>query len=71
MKQKKTLVKVLRRVEAALLAAGTLWAAAVTAGSDSAAAAFSALAEALPERVLRWELGDLRTGDGLLSLIHI
>lgn len=65
MKQKKTLVKVLRRVEAALLAAGTLWAAAVTAGSDSAAAAFSALAEALPERMLRWELGDLRTGDGL------
>ena len=56
MKQKKTLVKVLRRVEAALLAAGTLWAAAVTAGSDSAAAAFSALAEALPERMLRWEL---------------
>ena len=46
MKQKKTLVKVLRRVEAALLAAGTLWWAAVTAGSDSAAAAFSALAEA-------------------------
>ncbi len=65
MKQKKTLVKVLRRVEAALLAAGALWVAAVTAGSDSAAAAFSALAEALPERMLRWELGDLRTGDGL------
>ena len=55
MKQKKSLVKVLRRVEAALLAAGTLWAAAVTAGSDSAAAAYSALAEALPERMLRWE----------------
>ena len=65
MKQKKSLVKVLRRVEAALLAAGTLWAAAVTAGSDSAAAAYSALAEALPERMLRWELGDLWAGDGL------
>ena len=53
MKQKKTLANILRRVEAALLAAGTLWAAAVTAGSDSAAAAFSALAEALPERMLQ------------------
>ena len=30
-----------------------------------AAAAVSALAEALPERALRWELGDLRSGDGL------
>ena len=65
MKQKKTLVNILRRVEAGLLAAGTLWAAAVTAGSDTAGAAFSALAEALPERALRWELGDLRPGDGL------
>lgn len=65
MKQKKTLANVLRRLEAVLLAAGTLWAAAVTAGSDTAAAAFSALAEALPEGALRWELGDLRPGDGL------
>ena len=65
MKQKKTLANILRRVEAGLLAAGTLWAAAVTAGSDTAGAAFSALAEALPERALRWELGDLRPGDGL------
>lgn len=65
MKQKKTLVKVLRRLEAVLLAAGTLWAAAVTAGSDTAAAAVSALAEALPEGVLRWELGDLWPADGL------
>lgn len=63
MKQKK--IKVLRRLEAVLLAAGTLWAAAVTAGSDTAAAAASALAEALPERALRWELGDLWPGDGL------
>lgn len=65
MKQKQSPAKVLRRLEAALLAAGTLWAAAVTAGSDTAAAAFSALAEALPERALRWELGDLGPGDGL------
>ena len=65
MKQKQSLAKVLRRAEAAFLAAGTLWAAAVTAGSDTAAAAFSALAAALPERALRWELGDLRPRDGL------
>ena len=66
MKQKKTTLRgVLRRLEAALLAAGTLWIAAVTAGSDTAAAAFSALAEALPERMLRWELGDLWTRDSL------
>ena len=65
MKQKKSLRIVLRRLEAALLAAGTLWIAAVTAGSDTAAAAVSALAAALPERALRWELGDLGTGDGL------
>ena len=57
MKQKKALANILRRVEAVLLAAGTLWAAAITAGSDTAAAAVSALAEALPERALRWELG--------------
>ena len=65
MKQKKALANILRRVEAVQLAAGTLWAAAITAGSDTAAAAVSALAEALPERALRWELGDLRSGDGL------
>ncbi len=65
MKQKKTLANILRRLEAVLLAAGTLWAASVTAGSDTAAAAFSALAEALPQGALRWELGDLGPGDGL------
>lgn len=65
MRQKKTLSRILRRAEAALLAAGTLWAAAVTAGSNTAASAISALAEALPQRILRWELGDLWPGDGL------
>ena len=65
MRQKKTLSGVLRRLEAGLLAAGTLWIAAVTAGSDTAPAAFSALLEALPEGALRWELGDLGPGDGL------
>ena len=65
MRQKKTLSRILRRAEAVLLAAGTLWAAAVTAGSDTAAEAVSTLAEALPQRILRWELGDLWPGDGL------
>ena len=65
MKQKKTPRGILRRLEAALLAAGVLWAAAVTAGSDTAASAVSALAAALPERALRWELGDPRPSDGL------
>lgn len=65
MKQRKFPGNVLRRLEAALLAAGTLWIAAVTAGSDTAAAAVSSLAAALPERALRWELGDLWPADGL------
>jgi len=65
MKQRKTLSEAVRRLEALLLAAGTLWAAAVTAGSDTAASAVSSLASALPERMLRWELGDLRPRDGL------
>ena len=55
----------LRRLGAAGLAAGTLWAAAVTAGSDSAAAAWSALREASPLAALKWELGDLWADDGL------
>jgi len=65
MKQKKTLAETIRRLEALVLAAGTLWAAAVTAGSDTAASAVSSLAAALPERMLRWELGDLRPRDSL------
>ena len=55
----------LRRLGAAGLAAGTLWAAAVTAGSDSAAAAWAALREASPLAALKWELGDLWADDGL------
>ena len=50
-----------RRLEAGALAAGTLWVVAVTAGSDTAASAASALKEALPMGILRWELGDLWT----------
>jgi len=65
MKQKKTPTEVIRRLEALLLAAGTLWAAVVTAGSETAVTAASALASALPERMLRWELGDLWPRDSL------
>ena len=65
MKQKKSMAGILRRLEAGLLAAGTLWIAVVTAGSDTAASAASALARAMPERLLRWELGDLWQRDSL------
>ena len=54
-----------RRLGAAGLAAGTLWAAAVTAGSETASAAWAALREASPLAALRWELGDLWPADGL------
>ena len=57
--------KFLRRLEALALAAGTLWAVTVTAGSDTAASALSALWESLPISALRWELGDLWPRDGL------
>ena len=65
MKETRRGTGLLRRLEAALLAAGTLWMAAVTAGSDTASAAFGALREALPLQALRWELGDLWREDGL------
>lgn len=54
-----------RRLRAAALAAGTLWAVAITAGSDTAASALSALRSALPLEALRWELGDLWAQDQL------
>lgn len=54
-----------RRLKAALLAAGVLWTAAVTAGSDTASAALRAMGEALPMQILRRELGDLAPSDGL------
>ena len=65
MRQKKSAAGLLRRLEAGVLAAGTLWAAAVTAGSDTASSAASALASALPVELLRWELGDLWDRDSL------
>ncbi len=55
----------LRRLEAGVLALATLWAAAVTAGSDTAAAAVSALRASLPMEALKWELGDLWVQDQL------
>lgn len=55
----------LRRLEAGILAAGTLWLVRVTAGSSNAAAAADALWQALPISALRWELGDLRSRDDL------
>ena len=57
--------RIFRRVEALLLACGTLWLAAVTAGSENAAAAWKALGDAAPLGVLQWELGDFRRQDGL------
>lgn len=50
-----------RRLQALLLAGGTLWAVSVTAGSDSAAEAAAALRASLPLRALQWELGALQT----------
>ena len=55
----------LRRLGAAGLAAGTLWAVVVTAGSDSASAAWAALRAASPLAALKWELGDLWAADSL------
>ena len=55
----------LRRLEAGVLGLAVLWAAAVTAGSDTAAAALSALRASLPLGALRWEMGDLWTRDQL------
>ena len=55
----------LRRLEAGVLAAGTLWIVTVTAGSDTAASAAEALRSSLPMGALRWELGDLWPRNGL------
>lgn len=63
MKRKRTGLS--RRLGALLLGLATLWAAVVTAGSDSAAAAAASLRQSLPLRVLQWELGDLWQADDL------
>ena len=56
---------ILRRLEAAALAAGVVWTVAVTAGSDTASGAWQALRSSAPVEALRWELGDLRPADSL------
>lgn len=61
----KRLSRVRARLGAAATAAGIFYLVAVTAGSDSAAAAFAAIRAAAPAGVLRWELGDLWTQDEL------
>ena len=63
MKQKS--VGLSRRLGALFLGLATLWAAVVTAGSDSAAVAAASLRQSLPRRMLQWELGDLRQEDVL------
>lgn len=65
MKQKRLPPGLLRRLEAAALAAGTLWVVAATAGSDTAASAAAALWSSSPINALRWELGDLWSRDSL------
>ncbi len=59
----------IRRFLSLLLAALTLWAA-VTAGSDSAAAALQQLRQGsrLPQQALRWELGDFFGLDSLSAV---
>ena len=63
--ERRTYPAVLRRVEAGLLALGTLWMVSVTAGSDTARSAVAALRDALPLNALRWELGDIWMEDSL------
>ena len=60
-----------RRLRALGLAAGTLWAVCITAGSDTAAGAMEALGQALPLRALRWELGDLWYQDQLSPAVAV
>ena len=50
---------------AAALTAGIFYLTAVTAGKDSAAAAFTAVVDSAPKGVLQWELGDLWVRDDL------
>ena len=54
-----------RRLKAGVLAAGTLWVVSVTAGSETARSAASALWEAVPLELLKWDLGDVWEEDDL------
>ena len=69
MKRKMDLLRRIgRRLTAAVLAVGVLWAVAVTAGSATVSDAAAALWKAVPMGVLRWELGDLWARDGLSAV---
>ena len=61
----------LRRLAALALGAGTLWAAAATAGSATAAEALEDLRSALPLSALKWELGDLWADDTLTPAVAL
>ena len=65
MKQRKPSARISRPLGAALLAAATLWAVSVTAGSTDAAGAWQSLKREVPLALLRWQLGDPGQPDGL------
>lgn len=65
MKQRKPSGRISRRLGASLLAAATLWAVSVTAGSSSAAGAWQSLKEEMPLTLLRWQLGEPAPPDDL------
>ena len=65
MTQRKPSARISRRLGAALLAAATLWAVSVTAGSTDAAGAWQSLKREVPLALLRWQLGDPGQPDGL------
>lgn len=65
MKQRKPSARISRRLGAALLAAATLWAVSVTAGSTDAAGAWQSLKREVPLALLRWQLGDPGQPDSL------
>lgn len=65
MKQRKPSGRISRRLGASLLAAATLWAVSVTAGSSSAAGAWQSLKEEMPLILLRWQLGEPAPPDDL------
>lgn len=65
MERKKRWTRLPRRLEALALAALTLWAISVTAGSAAPADAWSALKQEVPMALLRWQLGGSPQQDGL------
>ncbi len=62
--------QLLRRIAALCMSALTLWTAAVTVGSESVPAALKAIKNSgdLPEKLLRWELGDFFGMDHLSAV---